>query len=1045
MLNFTDLRKVTSNLPRWRFSTGARWLLIPIAYLLVLTTSIAQVVISEVYANNTFTLQNNGNSSADLSSYWICDFPSYERLSSLTVECGSLNLGAGASVTLSGFSISNSEGELGLYTTNSFGNSNAIRAYVDWGSSTGGRAGVAVSAGIWTQGDQVSAFGNSESLQFDGEGNSVGDWSINANPVICPAEMPTAPANTARYRVTFDAFWSAQTHPTDFPGSSAHFSGLIGLTHSDNVSLFEVGGIASPGIVNMAETGGKSPLTSEIDAVIASGAGFAQINGGGIGVSPSSVSVEFDIAESHPLATVTSMIAPSPDWFVGVRDLNLFESGSWLNRTVTVAVYDAGSDSGSTFTSPNQSTSPPQGISMITDGPLAVNDVISSMGTLTFERIDGPATEANPCSVSGGTLTGGPFTFTVGDGVADNIAAGSIGLSGNSGSNSAWVVTDDQGNILGLPPMPSVVDFDGAGVGTCLIWHLSFEDGLQGAEVGKNASDLEGCYSLSNSIEVRRLAAPTCSVSGGTLTGGPFTFTVGDGVADNIAAGSIGLSGNSGANSAWVVTDDQGNILGLPPMPSVVDFDGAGVGTCLIWHLSFEDGLQGAEVGKNANDLEGCFSLSNSVEVRRLAAPTCSVSGGTLLGGPFTYCVDGTADNIPSGALNLVDAKGTNNQWVVTDLSGNILGLPPTFSAPNFDDAGPGVCLVWNLAYEAGLTGLAMGNNVSQLVGCYSFSNSVSVTRNEPKGGTLTGGPFSFTVGDGVADNIAAGSIELSGNSGANSAWVVTDDQGNILGLPPMPSVVDFDGAGPGVCLIWHLSFEGEIQGAEVGKNANDLQGCFSLSNAISVTRTVSNTASCVTPSEATITTKASTKYNFTWDPVVGANGYIIQFRLKGKDKWAVTAFLVTPHARVWARPNLDFEYRIKTVCGDGESAYSSIYDFSTKRGNLMDTVSESRSEDTLEADVDLMSNAELSLGDLEVAPNPFFEELNVGYEVLGEEATLSIYHLSGQKVFERIISKEVSTHRIELGDIPSGIFLLTIEEEGLPVLNRRIVKQSRF
>ena len=932
MLNFTDLRKATSNLPRWRFSTGARWLLIPIAYLLVLTTSIAQVVISEVYANNTFTLQNNGNSSADLSSYWICDFPSYERLSSLTVECGSLNLGAGASVTLSGFSISNSEGELGLYTTNSFGNSNAIRAYVDWGSSTGGRAGVAVSAGIWTQGDQVSAFGNSESLQFDGEGNSVGDWSINANPVICPAEMPTAPANTARYRVTFDAFWSAQTHPTDFPGSSAHFSGLIGLTHSDNVSLFEVGGIASPGIVNMAETGGKSPLTSEIDAVIASGAGFAQINGGGIGVSPSSVSVEFDIAESHPLATVTSMIAPSPDWFVGVRDLNLFESGSWLNRTVTVAVYDAGSDSGSTFTSPNQSTSPPQGISMITDGPLAVNGVIASMGTLTFERIDGPATDANPCTVSGGTLTGGPFTFTVGDGVADNIAAG-----------------------------------------------------------------------------------------------------------------SIGLSGNSGANSAWVVTDDQGNILGLPPMPSVVDFDGAGVGTCLIWHLSFEDGLQGAEVGKNANDLEGCFSLSNSVEVRRLAAPTCSVSGGTLLGGPFTYCVDGTADNIPSGALNLVDAKGTNNQWVVTDLSGNILGLPPTFSAPNFDDAGPGVCLVWNLAYEAGLTGLAMGNNVSQLVGCYSFSNSVSVTRNEPKGGTLTGGPFSFTVGDGVADNIAAGSIELSGNSGANSAWVVTDDQGNILGLPPMPSVVDFDGAGPGVCLIWHLSFEGEIQGAEVGKNANDLQGCFSLSNAISVTRTVSNTASCVTPSEATITTKASTKYNFTWDPVVGANGYIIQFRLKGKDKWAVTAFLVTPHARVWARPNLDFEYRIKTVCGDGESAYSSIYDFSTKRGNLMDTVSESRSEDTLEADVDLMSNAELSLGDLEVAPNPFFEELNVGYEVLGEEATLSIYHLSGQKVFERIISKEVSTHRIELGDIPSGIFLLTIEEEGLPVLNRRIVKQSRF
>ena len=31
----------------------------------------------------------------------------------------------------------------------------------------------------------------------------------------------------------------------------------------------------------------------------------------------------------------------------------------------------------------------------------------------------------------------------------------------------------------------------------------------------------------------------------------------------------------------------------------------------MIWHLSYEDGLTGKEVGLNANDLEGCFDLSN--------------------------------------------------------------------------------------------------------------------------------------------------------------------------------------------------------------------------------------------------------------------------------------------------------------------------------------------------------------------------------------------------------------------------------------------------
>ena len=59
------------------------------------------------------------------------------------------------------------------------------------------------------------------------------------------------------------------------------------------------------------------------------------------------------------------------------------------------------------------------------------------------------------------------------------------------------------------------------------------------------------------------------NVNGGTITGGPFEFTVGDGIVDNVSG--VALSGNVGANSQWVVTDDQRNICLLYTSPSPRD------------------------------------------------------------------------------------------------------------------------------------------------------------------------------------------------------------------------------------------------------------------------------------------------------------------------------------------------------------------------------------------------------------------------------------------------------------------------------------------
>jgi len=437
--------------------------------------------------------------------------------------------------------------------------------------------------------------------------------------------------------------------------------------------------------------------------------------------------------------------------------------------------------------------------------------------------------------VDGGTITGGPYNFCV-DGYADHVS--SVSISGAEGSNFAWVVTDTEGNILGLPPTPEAVNFDEAGPGVCLIWHISYEDGLEGLMGGNNVGDLSGTYDISDDYAKVTRNQPEA----GTFTGGPYYFTV-DGHPDMVSG--LSLTGNrSGSNSTFVITDDQGKILGLPPSLEAVegvDFDGAGAGTCFIYHLRYEDGLEGLAADENLSDIYGCYDLSNAIEVVRTEG--AMVDGGTITGGPFEFCVgDGHADNV--SGIEVSGSAGANAQWVVTDEAGNILGLPPTPEAVDFDGAGAGTCLIWYLRYEDGLEGLEGGNNVSALSGTFDFSNEIPVYRHQPDAGTLTGGPFEFIVDE---DSDMVSGLALTGSrSGSNSSFVITDDQGKILGLPPSIDAVqgvDFNGAGPGTCFIYHLRYEDGLEGLEPDSNIADLSGCYDFSNSIEVVR-LSDTSS---------------------------------------------------------------------------------------------------------------------------------------------------------------------------------------------------------
>lgn len=190
----------------------------------------------------------------------------------------------------------------------------------------------------------------------------------------------------ATYTVTFAATWSATSHPVDFP-ANAHFSGLIGATHNDQVVFWRENALASPGIQNMAETGGKNPLGLEVDTAIAAGTARFKLSGGGIGVSPGQVELGFTISDDHPLVSLVSMIAPSPDWFVGVADLSLRGANGWIDSlTVDLYGWDAGTDDGVTYASPNAASMPHVPIFPLDDGMFKVGDMVPALGTFTFLR-----------------------------------------------------------------------------------------------------------------------------------------------------------------------------------------------------------------------------------------------------------------------------------------------------------------------------------------------------------------------------------------------------------------------------------------------------------------------------------------------------------------------------------------------------------------------------------------------------------------------------------------------------------------------------------
>ena len=191
--------------------------------------------------------------------------------------------------------------------------------------------------------------------------------------------------STARYTVTFQGQWTIGVTPGGLPGG-AHFSPIIGAVHNAEVTFLKSGEAASSGVESMAETGGTSELQSEVNAAINAITPTALSvlsRSGNIGRQGQVTLNDVAVTTDHPRVTLVTMIAPSPDWFVGVSGLSLLDaSGNWLpSHEVKLNPWDAGTENGDEFSPSNLATSPHGVITSIAGvGKFSTE----SIATLTF-------------------------------------------------------------------------------------------------------------------------------------------------------------------------------------------------------------------------------------------------------------------------------------------------------------------------------------------------------------------------------------------------------------------------------------------------------------------------------------------------------------------------------------------------------------------------------------------------------------------------------------------------------------------------------------
>jgi len=438
----------------------------------------------------------------------------------------------------------------------------------------------------------------------------------------------------------------------------------------------------------------------------------------------------------------------------------------------------------------------------------------------------------DPDSLIAGTVSTLSGDTTVDLCIGANGGVIDLQVVGANGPNAAWILADTTGGIFAAPAnMPITLNTLVADV--CELHHIVY-DSITGLNFGGHIDSLTGSFLLStNFVTVNKSEVIGNSIElDSSVTS--IDIIVGDGIIDTLFVTSSTITTDT---SSYILVNSNGIIQSIQAS-NMFTFGPQISGVCTIYEVSYNMGYNGLILGDPLASLAGCFALSNAITINKNSALV--VDGGVVtspMGIDISICKTDT--NIDTILANVTGAIGSNNAWVITDMNSNIISLPvgPPFV---LDTSSLDQCQIWHMSYEDPLVGLQVGANINTgLTGLFDFNDMpITVDKNSAAGGTLT-------LPSGLAfDTIVLGSlpvdsldVSLSGASGDTISWLVTDTLGNIILQPTGPPPFSFESLNPGTCTLWSVSYAFGTTGIVNGNSPADFDGCFDLSNPITVVK----------------------------------------------------------------------------------------------------------------------------------------------------------------------------------------------------------------
>ena len=461
------------------------------------------------------------------------------------------------------------------------------------------------------------------------------------------------------------------------------------------------------------------------------------------------------------------------------------------------------------------------------------------------------------------------------------------------------------------------------------------QTGLSGGIYSVTVTDANGC-TATESIEVEGSIMPDGGII--SVNGGTSVEFCQEGTMDMLS--NIQLTDEVGENMVWLITSESGVILHQLSDSEIsnFDFEDQDLGTCLVYHLSYED-IMNLSTGNNISALSGCYDLSNNISVTKYEivdnsessllidmdmcasngttnepydyseftaelsnddnCATLSVVGGNLyrenpdvnlhsctagVNGTVAMCVssevgcDYTPGSDKSIKLDVEIVPAEYGSTRLTELS-FFEKAPEVFewidgnSGPNnyptkfgvrilkgtevvFQQSDINTLQEWNersfsftgddfLVTETTiftvelLAYCVVGNNFEVTAWDIDELSLVTECENIIEEGTLTGGPYEICR-DGIPDFITDVTLEDAEGDIVKLVLVDEADDAIVASFDNLAqfSTFDFESLPDGTCRLYAISAAAGFSGCDVGNTFKvDFEGCYKLSNAVTITK----------------------------------------------------------------------------------------------------------------------------------------------------------------------------------------------------------------